>query len=1119
MESTTFRIQAGGLNAHAEIRGGSFVVLAGSQARAEAFASLASHSYGALRDQLLASGQLQTDSDSGHLIFPQDTEFRSSSAAAATVLGRTANGRVEWVQHTASGDRRSYGDWLTENPAMSVGSSVQVLPMLEAAEADWPEFFRHLSERVLEYQGRQSELVDVLRHAGVQVPTDEEVPLEVMDPFSFLGLLVKHRDEQKLTQLLGDVGRQMGVTTVPPVDFTGLPWSMAMNPLFFSYRSERAAGDLDLLWTLAVQAQQGNLNAVTFENVLRIRNVGLPKLTQGLFWLNPEKFLALNSVNVPYLNTLGVKKAGQVTTLLAYHNVLHAARPLAPNFLTLSHTAWLASQADKSVARLADGLFPFATFREDAARFTEDRAKGNTILDRKYAPLLLDIVGDLPTQHLRASRSPYSGREQLAVKISLGGGVKAESGTFGRALLYAENGFEYVPFPPGLTLEVGLSDGKGDGPRQALRQPELRAELQTALLRPVRTAAPANLTLNSDFTTPKLLPLHGGQEADLAQLLDAYVHGTGKSRRLRVGVSLSPEELESEDFLVVLEDVLGYLDHLAGVLDCLNVLPDEMGPEPEVIEALGQEAAQAPQEFIAAPGVTLNKILYGPPGTGKTYRVVDEALAALDPALLRTHAGPEGRAARKARYDELVSEGRISFVTFHQSFGYEDFIEGLKPVIDLGGNLNYRLEDGIFLQAVKAAGGLQKPVDVQSAPTPSGLPAGVRPDGQVWRIYIDGTATASEIRERSVARGEIRVGSWLSGSSVLEGQLPGTPLKPTDLNLLAEDQLNAQQLAFKDAIRVGDVVLLAAGQDRISAIGVVTGDYRFDPYSESVFAQEYAHARAVQWLAQGLSLTAQTVTGKQFAPPTLQRVAGATPASVLKHLPAAGSSLQQVVRSAPLQPHVLIIDEINRGNISKIFGELITLLEDSKRAGSKEALSATLPLSRRTLSIPRSLYVIGTMNTADRSLTLLDAALRRRFVFRPIWPEPQVLPVMTFPDGAALDLRKFLYAINDRIERLLSREQVIGHAYLLGLPATLDGVASAVRERILPLLEEYFFEDWGKIREVLADGGKPEPLQFIHQTKTGGETRYRLNEKAFAELEAFTGVYNQLNDAFFPFDA
>ncbi len=340
------------------------------------------------------------------------------------------------------------------------------------------------------------------------------------------------------------------------------------------------------------------------------------------------------------------------------------------------------------------------------------------------------------------------------------------------------------------------------------------------------------------------------------------------------------------------------------------------------------------------------------------------------------------------------------------------------------------------------------------------------------------------------------------------------PPRPTDLTNLADDQLNSRQLLFRDTVRNGDLVLLATGQDRIGAVGIVTGEYRFDPFSDPVFALDYAHARPVRWLATGLSLSAQEVTGKGFAQQTLQRVAGVTPAQVLAHLDLTEASPPP---SGPvMQPHVLIIDEINRGNVSKIFGELITLLETGKRAGSSEALTATLPLSRRPLSVPQSLYVIGTMNTADRSLTLLDAALRRRFVFRPVWPEPEVLPVIEI-GGDALDLRKFLYVINDRIERLLSREQVIGHAYLLGLPATLDGVASALRERILPLLEEYFFEDWSKIRTVLADDSKEEPQQFIQVHKTGGELRYRVNEAAFEDIEAFTLVYGNMQDADFPF--
>ncbi|WP_189009503.1 McrB family protein [Deinococcus malanensis] len=975
---------------------------------------------------------------------------------------------------------------------------------MDQVKVTWPPFFREMGLRVLEYQERQPELVSLLQDAGIAINHDEGTPLTEIDPFTFFSLVLKHTSEPTALAFFQKLAQQLNVHTSVPLDLTGVPWSNPMNAWFFAYRSERRPQDIPTLWSLTRQALTGVLDEVTFAEALNIRTVALAKLTQGLFWLNPELFLPLNGVNIPYLESLRVLGAARVASLPEYQEVLRAARPFAPDFITLSHTAWLRAQQGKQVAALIDGHFPFEQFRKDAAAYMTDRVKGNMILDRKYAPLLMDLFEAPSTIFLKPSRSPYSGKEQVAVKVALGGGVKSEGKSFGRALMFADNsGFEYVPFPAGLTLEVGWPDGKGDGPRQALQDPARQQQMLTALLAPLPISMPATLTLSTDFGALKLLPLQPEREGDIRATLETYMQGFGKSRRLRVGLTLTPEELESPAFAEHLEAALTYTDSLTGILDALAVAP-EIIPAPEVIEVPGQTQVNPARQDAPLPGVALNKILYGPPGTGKTYRVVDEALAILDPAFLQAHPGAEGRAARKARYDDLTTQGRVSFVTFHQSFGYEDFIEGLKPVMDDRGHLTYRIEDGIFLQAVKAAGGLPGTPDIpSSSPTPA-LPHGVRADGQVWRMYIDGTVPISQVRDLSLTRSELRMGSW--GKT------------PKDLSEVGFDEMSGRQSLFKDSMRPGDLVLLATGQDRIGAIGVVTGDYRFDPHSNPVFALDYAHARPVHWLAQGLNLSAITVTGKQFAQATLQRVKDVTPAQVLAHLPQATQQAKASTGSSAL-PHVLIIDEINRGNISKIFGELITLLEDSKRAGGREALNVTLPLSRRALSVPRSLYVIGTMNTADRSLTLLDAALRRRFVFRPVWPEPQVLPVLTLPDGTALDLRKLLYAINDRIERLLSREQVIGHAYLLGLPATLDGVAGALRERILPLLEEYFFEDWGKIREVLGDDGKPTELQFLHRVQGSGETRYRLNEDAFGNVDAFTGVYDRLNDADFPFES
>ena len=170
----------------------------------------------------------------------------------------------------------------------------------------------------------------------------------------------------------------------------------------------------------------------------------------------------------------------------------------------------------------------------------------------------------------------------------------------------------------------------------------------------------------------------------------------------------------------------------------------------------------------------------------------------------------------------------------------------------------------------------------------------------------------------------------------------------------------------------------------------------------------------------------------------------------------------------PDQRYVLVIDEINRGNIAAIFGELITLLEDSKRIGRDDETRVTLPGSKTEFGVPANLHVVGTMNTADRSIALLDTALRRRFVFEEMMPDASHPDISTDVDG--VNCRDLLAAMNRRITVLLDREHQIGHTYLLDVD-TLAALASTFRTRILPLLQEYFYDDWEKIRAVLNDNG------------------------------------------------
>lgn len=362
------------------------------------------------------------------------------------------------------------------------------------------------------------------------------------------------------------------------------------------------------------------------------------------------------------------------------------------------------------------------------------------------------------------------------------------------------------------------------------------------------------------------------------------------------------------------------------------------------------------------PEIVKNMILYGPPGTGKTYITATYAVLICGWYTLDTLKNMNHSKIMEI-YHELEQEGRIGFTTFHQSYGYEDFIEGIRPVLD---------------------------------------------------------------KEK------------------------------TDAQNQSEEQKSEK--------------------------------------------------------SRNLEYTMEAGVFKAFC--------------------------EKAEKSK--KPYVFIIDEINRGNISRIFGELITLIEESKRKGEADERSVILPYSGLPFSVPSNVYIIGTMNTADRSIALLDTALRRRFSFVEMMPDTEVLKdikieVPEMPDTvdkkagkSTIDIQKLLEIINQRIEVLYDREHTIGHAYFCGLKktATLDGLKNVFKKSVLPLLQEYFFDDYEKIAMVLGDNQKRNRnYKFIVEdngkdihTLFGKELetdmldmlqrkKYMINEKAFNYAESYIQIY------------
>lgn len=465
-----------------------------------------------------------------------------------------------------------------------------------------------------------------------------------------------------------------------------------------------------------------------------------------------------------------------------------------------------------------------------------------------------------------------------------------------------------------------------------------------------------------------------------------------------------------------------------------------------------------PTEVIRVVNDPRNLILYGPPGTGKTYATAVEAIR------LCGEPVPSDRNEVMATYRRLSEAGRIEFVTFHQSISYEDFVEGLRPTqIAENGVAGFELkpEQGVFRRIARRA-------ETSTGPGRTNYSIANR---QVFKMSI---GEASNPEDAYLFEEAIEGGFTLLGFENIDwtddrfSEREAIIEEVRRHGVMEEGEPNAMSgrvqmpFIFRNWVVPSDIVIVSKGNGLFRAIGEVTGQYQFVPRKSGV----YGHRRTVKWLwVDRAGVPVSEIYPRGFTQKSIYQLTESD-----LNVPALEryiASQQDTGTGAPEQ-FVLIIDEINRANISKVFGELITLLESDKRIGAANGLKVRLPYSGDVFGVPGNLHIIGTMNTADRSIALLDTALRRRFEFREMMPEPSLLGVV---DG--IDLSLLLRTINERIEYLFDREHQIGHAYFISCQTRLD-VDEVMRHKVIPLLSEYFYEDWSKVAAVLGDGDEGE---------------------------------------------
>ncbi|EAK6588113.1 endonuclease, partial [Campylobacter jejuni] len=407
--------------------------------------------------------------------------------------------------------------------------------------------------------------------------------------------------------------------------------------------------------------------------------------------------------------------------------------------------------------------------------------------------------------------------------------------------------------------------------------------------------------------------------------------------------------------------------------------------------------------------IPLNQILYGSPGTGKTYHTIDKALEIISKEEKIQIPSEDDRINRKKIFDEYVKNGQIVFTTFHQSYGYEEFVEGIKPIIDNDENsqeVKYDVKDGIFKELCDKS----------------------------LKNYILSMQNENEIDLDKLI---FEFANYINQDFLNKGN---------EFPLENKVSIKKILLNFKDEYRSFSLGGSIKSPQSLT-IDIIKRDYlnfknkkilSFKDIKPKYDSQSDYHGNAIYYFMFYNKLKEfENIQNEKFK-----------------------------IKKEILKSYIIIIDEINRGNVSKIFGELITLIEPSKRIGEKEELKVTLPYSGKEFGVPKNVYIIGTMNTADRSITSLDTALRRRFEFIEMMPDVSKLSM----DCEGINLQELLKAINTRIEYLLDREKTIGHAFFISVE-NLEDLKKVFKNKIIPLLQEYFYNDYALIDAVLNKNG------------------------------------------------
>ncbi len=840
----------------------------------------------------------------------------------------------------------------------------------------WIPIYKEIAEKLLGYEKRQDELIGIVKDLDRKdwkpVSTEDQdkngepIELEEIDPFTFLASFNRGDAEKEKTninriEIVQYLKEHWKLTKSIPNDFDGIPVVFPMRSWFFGYKKDRKGKDIPLLWDLFKEALNGKITKDTFNSVLNIKQVALPKITMGLFWIRPNQYLNMDAVNITFLKEKYEISTNKITDHESYTETLKQVKEKIGErtFYELSHEAWKARQSEEK--QLPSGLI---------ACDGGDWFENNTIPEIKK----------------EGKSVVWWGRKPTGTKNTINGLIKTidEVGHF--YFYYVSNTFARYR-----AKVIDFAVGKDEFVKKKWKS-----------------------------SYPKVVR-------------DRFEDYHDDGRGLEASILFLIEEMVALEPQISIHD----FDYYGGcqppekplLLQPILGIKENNNTKNNVITKSEEKNMNSNK----------NTILYGPPGTGKTYKIQkDENYI--------------------PRFTDKTNEKTKQY---------------LAKVVE---DPDWRWVDSIVLAMLD--------MDKKEIK-----------ESEIKKSEIIKITSESEKYKTKDADSHIRAKLQIHANPECPDvgyEKPSPPYvfwkngKFKNVTWTIDKDIDKPEV-YKEWQKVYKI------WEKLQSLK--QAEAKEKRYEFVTFHQSFSYEDFIEGIKPKISDSDSSENNIQY-----------------EIKPGVFREICEKARENPDKEYALFIDEINRGNVANIFGELITLIEDDKREGCENELSVLLPYSKSNFSVPNNLYIIGTMNTADRSIEALDTALRRRFSFEEIAPKPDLLGNID-----DIDLKQMLTTINNRIEVLLDKDHKIGHSYFMSIKDFKE-LQLTFKNKIIPLLEEYFFNDREKIGMVLGENFVIKEEIEESQVPFGkgfGDTDYDLEDKKMfrirdvleTEPEDFKNIY------------